>query len=172
MTSLGNRKRVAKDDLRVETYGTVDELNSAVGLAVALGVHESLKHPLDRIQNNLLDLGADLAFPLEDPVRGIIPRIDSSHVAQIEAWIDGMQSGLPPLKNFILPGGTPGAASLQVARTVCRRAERLAARLSKNETISEFILPYLNRLSDCLFVMARSDNFLNDLEDPIWKPEY
>ena len=168
-TSLGSRKRVHKGDLRVETYGTVDELNSAVGMAAALGVNRAIQPDLKQIQDDLLDLGADLAFPLEDTSGVSIPRIGQAEIVRLEGWIDRMQSELPPLKNFILPGGTPSAAALHLARTICRRAERSVSRLSSAEPVGESVIPYLNRLSDCLFVMARYENFLNNQPDLVWK---
>jgi cob(I)alamin adenosyltransferase len=167
-TSLGTRERVPKDSLRVETYGTVDELNSMIGLAISLGVSDPIRETLIQIQDRLLDLGADLAFPVENSGGRSVPRIQENHIKFLEEIIDSMNDELGPLENFVLPGGTTGAGALHVARTICRRAERLTTTLGREETISEFALPYLNRLSDTLFVMARYDNHLSGISDTLW----
>ena len=167
-TSLGTRARVPKDSLRVEAYGTVDELNSTIGLAISLGVSDQLKGDLEELQNQLFDLGADLAYPAEDSAGKLIPRITDAHVSAMEEQIDRMNDELGPLENFILPGGRPSAAALHLARTICRRGERITATLAREESIGPAILPYLNRLSDSLFVMARYDNYLHGVKDPLW----
>ena len=125
-TSLGAGQRVAKDSLRVETYGTVDELNSHIGCAIAANLEPALAEELGRIQNDLFHLGSDLCVTEEDKALRPVPRIEARHVAALEESIDRLSVDLAPLENFVLPGGTPGAAQLHVARTVCRRAERLA----------------------------------------------
>lgn len=167
-TALGSRARVPKDDLRVETYGAIDELNSLIGLALSFGLDEKLDTELPRIQNELFHLGADLAYPLEDKKEWKVPRIEEGHVKAVETLIDALNEVVGPLENFILPGGCPGAAALQVARTVCRRAERLAVSLSRQQEISQHNLAYLNRLSDLLFVMGRFENQQKGIKEPVW----
>ena len=157
-TGLGGGRRVAKDHPRVAAYGTVDELNSALGVALALGLTDRIATELPRIQNELFDLGADLCWPTDDERRARIPTVQPRHVERLEALIDDLNERVGPLTNFLLPGGTPGAAQLHVARTICRRAERETLTLSHEEPIGELVLPYLNRLSDLLFVMARAVN--------------
>jgi cob(I)alamin adenosyltransferase len=167
-TSLGNRQRVEKDSLRVDTYGTVDELNSWIGMAIALGVSSSLIEPLTKIQNELFDLGADLSFPPDDPTHGYLPRTAEERITNLEQIIDQLNDLLGPLENFILPGGSASGSALHIARTVCRRAERLAVSLNREETIGEFVIPYLNRLSDALFMMARFENSEKELPEMLW----
>lgn len=147
-TGLGDGKRVDKDDLRVETYGTVDELNSLVGVVLASNMSEDLRKSLTRTQHELFDLGGELCMPGYT----LVPE---SCVEQLETDLDFFNEDLPPLKDFILPGGSEAAARCHHARTVCRRAERLLVSLGKVEDINEASLRYLNRLSDLLFVMAR-----------------
>jgi cob(I)alamin adenosyltransferase len=170
MTGLGGGRRVAKDSPRVRAYGTVDELNSAIGVALALGLSERLAAVLGPIQNELFDLGSDLCWPEDDERRERIPTVKPKHVKQLETLIDELNAVVGPLTNFILPGGSPGAAQLHVARTVCRRAEREAITLSHEEPIGELVLPYLNRLSDALFVMARYENHERGVAEPLWLP--
>lgn len=167
-TSLGGGQRVPKDSLRVETYGTVDELNSQVGLALALGLEPAIAGEARRIQNELFHLGADLCIPEEDKQRLAGPRIGQHHVDRLEALLDRLTADLGPLEEFILPGGSPGAAALHVARAVCRRAERLAVALARAEPVGPFVVKYLNRLSDALFVLARMENRLRGVKDPLW----
>jgi len=167
-TGLGFGGRVAKDALRVECYGTVDELNSALGTARAAGLPPGLDPPLARIQNDLFHLGSDLCVPEAEKTAHPVPRIEARHVELLEGWIDAWNGQLAPLSNFILPGGTPAAAALHLARTVCRRAERLLVRLAREEAVGEHDLPYLNRLSDLLFVLARAANDLAGREDVLW----
>jgi cob(I)alamin adenosyltransferase len=169
-TSLGGGQRVRKDTLRVQVYGTVDELNSQIGVALAVGLCEKLTSSLTRIQNELFDLGSDLCFLEADKAKYSLPQIELVHVARLETLIDEMSNELEPLKNFILPGGSLGAAQLHVARTICRRAEREATTLTSEEGIGEFVLPYLNRLSDTLFVMARYENLQQAVAEPLWQP--
>src|SRR5262245_1531417 len=149
-TGLGGGQRVPKDSLRIEAYGTVDELNSQIGAVVASGVNEALREPLAAIQNELFHLGSDLCILEEDKAKRPVPRI--------EERMDRLSEELPPLENFILPGGCNSAALLHVARTVCRRAERRVLTLSRQEAVGLFTVTYLNRLSDALFVMARHEN--------------
>jgi cob(I)alamin adenosyltransferase len=156
-TSLFSGGRVPKTHLRVEAYGTVDELNSVIGLARAHKPHSQTDVWLMQIQNHLLRMGADLATPMDAKADWVV-RIDAETVAWLETTIDTMTAQLPELKNFILPGGTPSAATLHVARTVCRRAERLVVALTEQENIGEYPLVYLNRLSDFLFTLARWEN--------------
>lgn len=167
-TSLSGGQRVAKDSLRVSTYGTVDELNAAIGVALASGLCEQLAEVLPQVQNELFNLGADLSFLEEDKQARTLPLIEARHVARLEELIDLMTAELGPLQNFILPGGSPGSAHLHLARTICRRAEREAISLSRAEPIGPHVIPYLNRLSDALFVMARFENYCRDVPEPLW----
>ena len=147
-TGLGDGSRVDKDSLRVETFGTVDELNSLVGLILASDLDELVRNCLTRTQHELFDLGGELCMP------GYV-LVPEACVDQLEADLDNFNQDLPPLKDFILPGGSESAARCHLARTVCRRAERLLVSLAKIEDINEVSLRYLNRLSDLLFVIAR-----------------
>jgi cob(I)alamin adenosyltransferase len=170
MTGLGGGQRVAKDSLRVAAYGTVDELNSQLGVAIATGLCERLTGEVTAIQNELFDLGADLCWPSDDERRSRIPTVQPWHVERLERLIDELNDGLGPLTNFLLPGGAPGAAHLHVARTVCRRAEREVITLARDEPVGELVVPYLNRLSDLLFVMARYENRERGMTEPLWQP--
>jgi cob(I)alamin adenosyltransferase len=167
-TGLGGGQRVPKDSLRIEAYGTVDELNSHIGAAVASGVNEALRGPLASIQNELFHLGSDLCILEEDKAKRPAPRIEERHVRALEDLMDRLSEELPPLENFILPGGSPSAAQLHVARTVCRRAERRVLALSRQEAVGAFTITYLNRLSDALFVMARHENKRRGVPDVLW----
>ena len=167
-TALGGRQRVAKDSLRVTAYGTVDELNSLLGVALATGLTLRLAEILPIIQNELFHVGSDLCFTEADKSQYQIPQIEARHVKQMEKWIDEMTAVVGPLENFILPGGSLGSAQLHVARTVCRRAERDVVTLARSEAIGPFVLPYLNRLSDALFVMARYQNHRQAIPEPLW----
>ena len=168
-TSLGGGQRTPKDSLRVQVYGTVDELNAHLGAALAGGLCERLTEALPQIQTLLFNLGSDLCFLEEDKAKYAMPQIEASHVAELEALIDELSEAVDPLRNFILPGGSMGAARLHVARTVCRRAEREAPTLARQEGVGEHVIPYLNRLSDALFVMARYENQMQDVDEPLWK---
>jgi cob(I)alamin adenosyltransferase len=170
-TRLASGKPVSKADLRVEAYGAVDEANACVGLArTHLAADPELDAMLARVQNELFDLGADLATPPRpDETEGSVLRILDSQVARLEGEIDSLNAQLPPLASFILPGGAPAAAALHLARTVCRRAEREAVRLVEaGEPVSGPALRYLNRLSDFLFVAARWANGRGEAE-VFWK---
>jgi cob(I)alamin adenosyltransferase len=167
-TALGAGQRVPKESLRIESYGTVDELNSCVGLAIAGGLEPSIAKELTRIQNELFHLGSDLCMPEEDKAKRPVPRIEKRHVDALEQLMDRLSADLPPLENFVLPGGSPGAGRLHVARSVCRRAERIVVALSRIEAVGALTIPYLNRLSDALFVMARYENRFRGVEDVLW----
>jgi cob(I)alamin adenosyltransferase len=171
LTDLFGGKRVQKDDVRVEAYGSVDELNSAVGLALSGCGHEDLRGPLLAIQSRLFELGADLATPRtsdETDRSASVPRITAQRVTELEQWIDQICATLPPMRQFILPGGSELAARLHVARTICRRAERRCVSLAHHEPIGDFIIIFLNRLSDLLFAMARRANQLEGVSDVPW----
>lgn len=167
-TGLGGGQRVPKDSPRIEAYGTVDELISAVGIAVALGLHPRLAESLARIQNELFNVGSDLCILEEDKKETPVPVIEQRHVDALESLMDELAAALAPLENFILPGGSPGAAQLHVARTVCRRAERLVIALARLEPVGPLVVKYLNRLSDALFVMARYENLKRGIPDVLW----
>ncbi len=169
-TALGGGQRVPKDTLRVQVYGTVDEFNSQIGVAVAAGLDEMLAGELLRIQNQLFDLGSDLCFLEEDKEKFPLPQIEMHHVEHLEQMIDQMTAVVGPLENFILPGGSTGSAHLHVARTICRRAEREATTLTREEGVGANVLRYLNRLSDALFVMARYENHAEQTPEPLWQP--
>ncbi len=171
-TRLATGQPVSKSDLRVEAYGAVDETNACVGLArIHLAADPGLDAMLGRIQNELFDLGADLATPPKpDEAPGAALRIVEVQVSRLEQEIDQFNADLPDLTSFILPGGSPGAAALHLARTVCRRAEREAVRLMEaGEPVSPVALRYLNRLSDFLFVASRWANGRGEAE-VLWKP--
>ena len=167
-TALGGGQRVPKDSIRIETYGTVDELSSEIGAAIAQGLHPRLGEALARIQNELFNVGSDLCILEEDKEKMPVPVVQARHVEALERMMDELSQELSPLENFILPGGSPGAAQLHVARTVCRRAERLAVSLSREEAVGPFVVRYLNRLSDTLFVMARYENLTRGIPDVLW----
>jgi cob(I)alamin adenosyltransferase len=169
-TSLFGGERVWKDNLRISAYGTVDELNSILGVAVNEITNKELREVINSIQNDLFTLGSDLASPLEkENKRFTIPRVNAQFVERLEKLIDNYDSQLPSLRNFIIPGGTKGAGLIHLARTVCRRAEREVISLAKVEPITEEIKIYLNRLSDLLFVLARFENFSSNHPDIEWK---
>lgn len=170
-TSLGNGARVPKHALRVEAYGTVDEANAAIGLArLATAGDAATDALLARIQNDLFDLGADLctpAAPDEEPGKAL--RVTPAQVARLEGEIDTLNAALAPLNSFILPGGSPAAAHLHMARTVVRRAERLMTQLAGLEPVNPQAIAYANRLSDHLFVLARHVNG-GGAGDVLWVP--
>jgi cob(I)alamin adenosyltransferase len=147
-TGLGDGQRVPKDDLRIEAYGTLDELNSHIGTLIACGCGDDIAACLSEIQQTLFDIGGELCIPGHTVLEG-------DQAAWLESWLDHWNDALPPLKDFVLPGGNKPAALCHVARTVCRRAERLMVRLARSEQVNPFSLAYANRLSDLLFVVAR-----------------
>ena len=167
-TGLGTGQRVPKTSPRIEAYGTVDELNSHIGVILTVGPVAELIEPLRRIQNELFHLGSDLCIPEADKAKMPVPRIEARHVDALEKLMDWCGEQLSPLENFILPGGHPAAAQMHVARTICRRAERVASALAALEPVGPQVVPYLNRLSDALFVMARFQNKLTGVDDPLW----
>ncbi|MGD9617477.1 MAG: cob(I)yrinic acid a,c-diamide adenosyltransferase [Alphaproteobacteria bacterium] len=169
-TSLGDGSRVAKQSLRVEAFGTVDEANAAIGLTrLHTGGDREADAMLARIQNDLFDLGADLCTPEEGSRASGALRIVAAQVERLEAEIDAMNAALRPLDSFILPGGSQAAAHLHLARTVTRRAERLVCALAAAETVNPEAIKYLNRLSDHLFVLGRRLND-NGARDVLWRP--
>jgi cob(I)alamin adenosyltransferase len=169
-TALGDGSRVAKTDLRIAAYADTDECNAAIGVALALGaLPEGVRAVLVRIQNDLFDLGADLSNPISESPKYPPLRVTEEYVTRLEGWCDEYNAGLSTLDSFILPGGTPGAALLHVARTIARRAERQAWALYEREpeTTNPLALRYLNRLSDLLFILSRVANPDGDVK---WVP--
>ena len=168
-TSLGDGSRVAKLDLRIAAYGTIDELNSQIGVALAAAdLPAELWPVLERVQNDLFDIGADLSVPFHGPddrLRATQPMIDA-----LEALGDEHNAVLPELKSFVLPGGTTAAAQLHVARTVCRRAELKTLEAAELHGVNPLAPIYLNRLSDLLFILAREANLLAGRDEPLWRP--
>ena len=170
-TSLGDGHRVAKHNVRVTAYGTVDELNAALGVARLHSVGTPADAWLVRIQNDLFDVGADLCVPPppeDDEKHRSRLRVSPDQVAWLEERIDEVNGALPPLTSFVVPGGTPLSAYLHVARTVCRRAERDAVALAAQEPMTPEVITYLNRLSDLLFVLARAAN--GEGGETTWRP--
>lgn len=170
-TGLFGGPRVRKDHPRIDAYGTVDELNSVLGLARAAGTDSEIDRLLAQMQNELFSVGAELAAP--NPDQKGLRVIAQQHIESLEQAIDHFETELPPLKQFILPAGTPAAAALHLARTVCRRAERcvVALDLLPGETVSPELIIYLNRVSDLLFVLARVANHRAGEADVVWKVE-
>ena len=166
-TSLGDGSRVSKLDARIAAYGTVDELNSALGLTLAADCPEEMGAVLGRVQNELFDLGADLSVPIERDAR---LRVTQEQVDALEGDCDRFNADLPELKSFVLPGGSEAAARLHVARTTCRRAEREALVAEGLYTVNPLALVYLNRLSDLLFILSRAANAAAGHEEPLWRP--
>jgi cob(I)alamin adenosyltransferase len=166
-TSLGDGSRVSKLDCRIGAFGTVDELNSALGLVLVGDVPEEMREPLVRIQNELFDVGADLSVPwgVTDRLRVEQPMIDA-----LEQLCDDFNADMPELRSFVLPGGTESSARLHVARTICRRAERDVLLGSQEVDLNPLVLGYLNRLSDLLFILARAANASAGRDEPLWKP--
>jgi cob(I)alamin adenosyltransferase len=162
-TGLGDGTRVPKDHVRVEAFGTVDELNSMLGLLLSESFDHALHAALTRIQHTLFDLGGELCVP----GRRVLAE---TQVTELEDLLDRLNADLAPLKEFILPGGTRAAALSHMARTVCRRAERRVYSLSCREPVSPVALKYLNRLSDLLFVLARALNRASNTPDVLWQP--
>ena len=161
-TGLGDGTRVGKDDRRVEALGSVDELNSVIGRVLAHDIPPAVRECLERVQHDLFDLGAELCLPG-------VTKIDEAHIARLEKELDGFNADLPPLKEFILPGGTVAAADAHVARTVCRRAERAIVALDKAQPGPDGGRRYVNRLSDLLFVIARVLNRAGERPDVFWR---
>jgi cob(I)alamin adenosyltransferase len=171
MTGLLGNRRVPKDDLRIEVYGTVDELNAALGLARAQRLDSAADTLVAELQNELFVVGAALADPVaHGPFHNAVT---GEHVTRLETAIDSLETELAPLAQFIVPGGTPAAAQLHLARAICRRAERLVVRLDQKseEDVPKPLLVYLNRLSDLLFVLARAVNHRAGVADTPWKGE-
>jgi cob(I)alamin adenosyltransferase len=174
-TGLFGGGRVSKDHPRIEAYGTVDELNACIGLAASAcnptkPYERRLLEIFAPIQSRLFDIGADLATPEDSKGSAKIQRIDEGFVAEIESWIDEVDGLNPPIRTFVMPGGTELASRLHLARTVCRRAERLMIRLAHGEPVSEGAIHWINRLSDLLFAMARQANHASGVADVPWIP--
>jgi len=163
-TRLANGDEVQKDSLRVIAYGDIDELNSFIGLVISQVVSKQVKRMLASIQHTLFDLGGELASA--DMITGLVT---AEHTVTLENYIDEVNAGLPPLEEFILPGGTEAAATLHLARSVCRRAERHIISLDQIEKVTPEILQYVNRLSDLLFVLARFENHRSGNQEIYWK---
>jgi len=170
-TGLIKGGRVSKSDIRINTYGSIDELNAALGLAITEISTEEINSDLRSVQNELFVLGSDLACPIKFEDKYSITRIDESHVKNLEELIDKFDGKLPELTEFILPGGSKGSAHLHLARTICRRAERSAVELAVKEEIGSFVIKYLNRLSDLLFVLSRFENYNTDTADITWSKD-
>ena len=166
-TSLGDGSRVSKLDLRLAAYGTVDELNAALGVVLAGDTPHELRTVLERVQNELFDVGADLSVPLGREGR---LRVAQSQIDRLEEDCDRFNAELPELRSFVLPGGTQAAAGLHVARTICRRAERETLRAAQDHELDPLTAVYLNRLSDLLFVLSRAANAAAGRDEPLWKP--
>ncbi|MGH3132862.1 MAG: cob(I)yrinic acid a,c-diamide adenosyltransferase [Gaiellaceae bacterium] len=166
-TSLGDGARVSKLDARLSAYGTVDELNAALGLVLAADCPEEIAVVLGRVQNELFDLGADLSVPMERDhrLRVVQPQVDA-----LERDCDRFNADLPELKSFVLPAGGEAPARLHFARTICRRAEREALAASVAYAVNPLAVVYLNRLSDLLFILARAANALSGREETLWRP--
>ena len=170
-TELGDGNRIEKFSTRVEAYGTVDEVNSVIGTVTCLNINMELKTALERIQNDLFDLGADLCLPeSENENLAYQPlRVRKEQVSRLESEIDSMNKSIEPIRSFVLPGGNEIAANFHLCRTICRRAERRVVKLMETEKINLEALIYLNRLSDWFFVAARKSND-NGKDDILWKP--
>ena len=171
-TGLFGGPRVPKDDPRLEAYGTVDELNSVLGIAAAVAGHADMLAWLQVIQSDLFDIGGELATPdIEERIakgQTVGPRVDDEDVTKLEGWVDTLDNEIEPLQRFILPGGTPAAGHFHHARTVCRRAERRVLTLARETPVAPPVIRYLNRLSDLLFTMARVCNARAGVEEPQW----
>lgn len=162
-TGLGDGSRVKKTSVRIEAIGAVDELNSVIGVLLADEIPQNLQTKLTNIQHDLFDLGGELSIPGRSAITDM-------QVGRLETVLEGLNTKLPPLKEFILPGGSPAAAICHLARTVCRRAERCVIHLGETETINNTSVRYLNRLSDLLFVVARTLNSHAGRADVLWQP--
>ena len=166
-TSLGDGSRASKLDCRIGAFGTVDELNSALGVVLAGELPDGIREPLAQIQQMLFDVGADLSVPWGVTDR---LRVDQPMIDRLEELCDRFNADLPELRSFVLPGGTEAAARLHVARTICRRAERDVLVGAQEVELNPLVLVYLNRLSDLLFILARSANARAGVDEPLWKP--
>jgi cob(I)alamin adenosyltransferase len=166
-TSLGDGARVSKLDARITAFGAVDEVNSALGVVLAGDCPDELRETLERVQNELFDLGADLSVPIEHEAR---LRVTQEQIDALERDCDRFNEALPELKSFVLPGGTEASAYLHVARSTCRRAEREAIVAAGAAGVNPLALVYLNRLSDLLFILARAANAAAGRDEPLWKP--
>jgi len=166
-TSLGDGSRVSKLDCRIGAFGTVDELNAHVGVVLAGSPPEAFRPVLERVQNELFDVGADLSVPWGVADR---LRVDDASIARLERDCDRFNADLAELRSFVLPGGTETAARLHVARTVCRRAEREVLLAGEEVEVNPLVLVYLNRLSDLLFILARAANAEAGRDEPLWRP--
>jgi cob(I)alamin adenosyltransferase len=166
-TSLGDGSRVSKLDRRIAAFGAVDELNSQLGVVLAGDLPDDFRPWLERVQNNLFDVGADLSVPY---TAGNRLRITQSTVDELERLCDELNAPLPDLKSFVLPGGSETAARLHVARAICRRAEREALAADAEHGVNPLVLTYLNRLSDLLFIAARAANAVASRDEPLWRP--
>ena len=162
-TSLGNGQRVLKSDPRLHTIGEIDELNASLGLACLFATDGMMAILLQKIQNDLFDLGADLCMPETKTIQ-----VTKDYITRLEHLIDNYNKNLEPLKSFVLPGGTTLASHLHVSRTICRRAERSLVALMQEDNLNPYLLSYINRLSDLLFVLAR---FANQGNDILWEPQ-
>jgi cob(I)alamin adenosyltransferase len=167
-TGLIGGERVRKSDARLDCYGTIDELNAGLGLA-AVNADPELATLLRDVQNDLFVIGSHLATPDESPHKAALPPLDDQMVHRLEMQIDTADAALPPLRNFILPGGTEAAARLHLARTICRRAERLLVKYAQDRPIPAIVITYVNRLSDWLFVQARRANAAVGVADVPWR---
>ncbi len=162
-TGLADGSRVAKDSLRIAALGEVDELNSHIGIIAAFQIPDDVRRILNRAQHQLFDVGAELCVPGSN-------KVGDDYVSELDAALEHFNAPLPALREFILPGGCPAAAAAHVARTVCRRAERVLIALAGEEEVSKPVRQYVNRLSDLLFVLARVINRAAGVDDPYWKP--
>lgn len=170
-TSLIGGTKVFKSDPRIEAYGTVDELNSHIGLVSDYCNDEHAKTILKEIQDRLFTIGAELACDPEKKTKMLIPDLHETDISLLEKEMDAMDTELPVMKNFILPGGSPAVSFMHIARCVCRRAERCCVNLSQNaEDVNPLIIKYINRLSDYLFMLARYNGMKNNTPEIIWKP--
>jgi cob(I)alamin adenosyltransferase len=166
-TSLGDGARVSKLDARIAAFGTADEVNAALGVVLAGDCPDDVREVLERVQNELFDVGADLSVPMEREAR---LRVTPQQVDALERDCDRFNEKLPELKSFVLPGGSETAAQLHVARAACRRAEREAIAAAGTVDVNPLVLIYLNRLSDLLFILARAANAAAGRDEPLWRP--
>ena len=167
-TRLANNQSIPKWDPLLETYGTVDEANSAIGVALCLATDQKLARILSIIQNDLFDVGADLATPMDSASPAL--RVDSAWIERLEGWCDEFSEGLDSLRSFLLPGGSPLSAQLNMVRTIVRRAERDAWKAAEDRDINMVAIRYLNRLSDLMFIMGRYANAVSGCDEVLWVP--